>query len=129
MIVDWYLFMRWSYEASFSGPPDWLAASFPEVQAHRSLRYGGSDVPTELDQRLVALMMEFVSGRSVCTACSSPLRSRLRLVVGTGHDPVSSWRIEVFARCGGWRRHRHVAVAAREVSGDLVTGAFLRSAG
>jgi hypothetical protein len=72
--------------------------------------------PTDLDLWLIRLLYAVPAGQPHCIKCGARVDRRLRLATQySGRSPY--WRVSVARRCGGWRRHRHVAVVTESSSG------------
>ena len=75
----------------------------------------GPDEPSAIDLALIRIVYGVVAAGTGCSKCGSPLGRRLR-------GPVR-WRVSVRTRCGGTRRHLHIATVGRGPN-DLVLGSF-----
>jgi hypothetical protein len=66
---------------------------------------------------------EHIAMISPCLRCGAELGRRLR-AIGASGTSEGEFGYVIETRCGGWRRHRLVAVVSID-SGDLVLGRFL----
>lgn len=67
---------------------------------------------------------ELIAIVSSCPKCGAQLDRRVRAVSATGTSAGGALGYVIGTRCGGWRRHRLVAMVSID-SGDLVLGRFL----
>jgi hypothetical protein len=96
----------WTYWLACFGVP--ALESWADGKPPSSIPYGQRAETNALDLWLVHLVYEFVAAESKCLRCGAALGRRVRVVRSAAtHSPV--WTVSVVARCGGWRRHRHVA--------------------
>src|SRR5690349_21773160 len=63
---------------------------------------------TALDLWLIRLAYDVVMAESAFARCGAPLGRRIRVVPWAADHPPG-WTVSIVTRCGGWRRHRHVA--------------------
>ena len=83
----------------------------------------GPDEPSAIDLALIRIVYGVVAAGTGCSKCGSPLERRLRVITWpTLRGPVR-WRVSVRTRCGGTRRHLHIATVGRGPT-DLVLGSF-----
>jgi len=78
--------------------------------------------PSEDDLWLIGLVYETVAAETRCARCGATMRRTVRVTPALA-SCAGTWGVVVTARCGGWRRHRHVADVT-EASSDLVLGRF-----
>jgi hypothetical protein len=106
--MDWWYAFPTGFEAALQGSlAPWVreieAAGFiPDEATRRAL-------VTDLDVALLEVLYGVVAGESDCSACGAPLRPEVRVVPTTDPSTGARWPTAVVTRCGGWRRHRHVA--------------------
>ena len=67
---------------------------------------------------------EHIAIVSSCQKCGAQLDRRVRAVSASGPSAGAALGYVIGTRCGGWRRHRLVAMVSID-SGDLVLGRFL----
>jgi hypothetical protein len=110
MTTEWDPLLAMNVEAALRGSPE-------------GSKSGAQ--PADLDLWLVAVLYEFVAAQSSCRTCGGQLGRQVRVVTCSPGPPSERWRVSVVTRCGGWRRHRHVAEVVRP-SRDLVLGPLVR---
>jgi len=110
--MDW-LAVGWTWFWMPGNLAGWDVAGFSPVSGSRL------DLP-ELDLRLIQVTYEFVAALSTCGRCQAPLRRQISV---TGSAGGISSTASVVTKCGGWRRHRHVATVT-ESANHLALGPF-----
>lgn len=116
--MDWLL-QNWAYWFALS-PAPWVFGDDEAVPVSSTI-VGPHPELTVVDLWLIELTYEVVAAESHCTRCGAPLGRGLRVTRSTAEH--SQWTVSIATRCGGWRRHRHVAIVG-EASNDLALGPF-----
>jgi len=104
---------------------DWIQWHFGpslHVPFSPSTTLDGKPLPTDLDVELIDLVYLVIANEQECSECGHLLRRGLR-VRNPATGPPPRWPVRVDTRCGGWRRHLHVAEVTRP-SKDLAVGAL-----
>ncbi len=99
--MDWFL-SPWMHWLDLGPSPALSRRGHDETDAAGPER---RREPTALDLWLVRLAYEVAAAESACARCGAPLDRRICVVAD--HPPA--WTVSIVTRCGGWRRHRHVA--------------------
>lgn len=76
--------------------------------------------PDATDLFLTRLTYEFMAAETTCSGCHARLGRGLYLLVVPG-GPSLAWRIDVVARCHGWRRHRYATSVTQSAAGLYFT--------
>jgi hypothetical protein len=117
--MDWFT-PTWMWLA-LGGPPAPSSWSRDEAGSTARANVGPHPTPSALDLALIQLTYKVVAASTTCNRCGAPLGRGLRVVPSAAD--LRSWTVSIVTRCGGWRRHRHLALV-EEASRDLVLGPF-----
>ena len=84
-------------------------------------REWGAEEPTSADVWLLGVVYEFVAVETTCSRCGAPLSRRMRVDYWPTVLGVLVWRVVVRTRCGGRRRHAHMATVGRSSNGLVLS--------
>jgi hypothetical protein len=116
------LFSDWWLEGGFGRPLSSPYQNYDREFGRAQTVTAGRARVSAIEMWLVWRAYEDILTELRCKKCGAPLGRKLRLILPAGYNPPS-WRLLAVTRCGGWRRHRHIA-RVTESARDLLFGPF-----